>query len=122
MQIQLPKQTGEIFTILSKNNFISSNGSNWRLYDLIREEGNYKILKDYFGHINFSLEAGHNYFYFSQPVETGIAAEKKLEIFSNYIDILDFFSCLDTKPTPGTRYRPTKVAEECFSNERLKLK
>ena len=29
---------------------------------------------------------------------------------------------MDQKPTVGTRYRVTQIAEECFSNERLKQK
>lgn len=120
--MNIPKQTAEIFAILSKGNFISSNGSRARLFDTISHQDNFKALKEYFAHIGYHLESGHNYFYFSQPEETNTIMEKKLEQFSHYIDMLDFFSCMDTKPSAGTRYRVTQVAEECYTNERLKQK
>lgn len=118
----LPKQTAEIFTILSRGNFISSNGSKGRLFDVINYEVNYDLLRQYFGHTGFTLEKGHNYFYFSQPDEPNLVMEKKLEQFAYYIDVMDFFSSMDLKPSVGTRYRITQIAEECFSNERLKQK
>ena len=117
-----PKQTPEIFSILSKGNFISSNGSKGKLYEVISYEDNFHILKEFFGHTGYILEHGHNYYYFSQLEETNTLMEKKLEQFAYYIDVMDFFSSMDTKPTVGTRYRVTQIAEECFSNERLKQK
>jgi hypothetical protein len=120
--IHLPKQTSEIFSVLSKGNFISANGSLGRLYDVIHEEAHFKALKDYFGCIGFYLESGYNYYYFSQEEESNAIMEKKLEQFAHYIDIMDFFSCLDSKPVVGMRYRATQIAEECYANERLKQK
>lgn len=120
--MNVPKQTAEIFSILSKGNFISSNGSHGRLFDVINHEDNFNLLKAYFEHTGFTLERGHNYFYFSQEEEITAHVEKKLEQFSHYIDIMDFFSCMDLKPTVGTRYRVTQIAEECYANERLKQK
>ena len=119
---QIPKQSPEIFAILSRGNFISSNGSKGKLYDIIAFEDNFAILKELFGHTGFTLEHGHNYYYFSQPEEPNQTLEKKLEQFAYYIDVMDFFSSMDKKPTVGTRYRITQIAEECFSNERLKQK
>lgn len=120
--MNLPKQTPEIFSILSRGNFISSNGSRGKLYDIIDHEGNFELLKEYFRHTGYTLERGHNYVYFSQSDEPNLILEKKLEQFSYYIDVMDFFSSMDTKPSVGTRYRVTQIAEECFSNERLKQK
>lgn len=120
--MNLPKQTPEIFSILSRGNFISSNGSKGKLFDVINYEDNFSLLKEFFRHTGYSLERGHNYFYFSQPDEANLIMEKKLEQFAYYIDVLDFFSSMDLKPTVGTRYRITQIAEECFSNERLKQK
>lgn len=120
--INLPKQTPEIFSILSRGNFISSNGSKGKLFDIISFEGNYELLRQYFSHTGYMLERGHNYYYFSQPEEPNMVMEKKLEQFAYYIDVMDFFSSMDLKPTVGTRYRITQIAEECFSNERLKQK
>jgi hypothetical protein len=118
----IPKQTPEIFSILSRGHFISSNGSRGRLYDIINHQENHPLLKELFGHTGYTLEHGHNYYYFSQPDEANQSVEKKLEQFAYYIDVMDFFSSMDQKPTVGTRYRVTQIAEECFSNERLKQK
>lgn len=120
--MNVPKQTPEIFSILSRGNFISSNGSKGKLYDIINYGENFELLKEFFSHTGYVLERGHNYVYFSQPDEPNIVMEKKLEQFSYYIDVMDFFSSMDTKPSVGTRYRITQIAEECFSNERLKQK
>jgi hypothetical protein len=118
----IPKQTPEIFSILSRGHFISSNGSKGKLYDIISQQENYPVLKELFGHTGYVLEHGHNYYYFSQPDEPNQSLEKKLELVATYIDVMDFFSSMDQKPTVGTRYRITQIAEECFSNERLKQK
>jgi len=118
----IPKQTPEIFAILSRGNFISSNGSKGKLFDVIGYEENFDLLKQFFSHTGYTLERGHNYYYFSQQEEANLVIEKKLEQFSYYIDVMDFFSSMDLKPTVGTRYRVTQIAEECFSNERLKQK
>ncbi len=122
MKLNIPKQTSEIFSLLSKGNFISSNGQHHRLIEIISQEGNFDALKEYFSHIRYSLERGFNYYYFSQQEENNTAIEKKLEQFSYYIDTLDFFSCLDNKPVVGTRYRITQLAEECYADERLRQK
>ncbi len=118
----IPKQAPEIFSILSRGHFISSNGSKGKLYDLINYEQNFALLEELFGHTGYKLEHGHNYYYFSQPEEPNLIMEKKLEQFAKYIDVMDFFSSMDLKPSVGTRYRTTQIAEECFSNERLKQK
>lgn len=120
--MNVPKQTAEIFSILSRGHFISSNGSKGKLFDVISFEENYELLRQYFAHTGYSLERGHNYFYFSQPDEPNMVVEKKLEQYAYYIDVMDFFSSMDLKPSVGTRYRITQIAEECFSNERLKQK
>ena len=57
----------EIFEILSKGRFISSNSTdseNRLLYKPI--EDNYNELRDYFETINFRLASGNEYFYFSR--------------------------------------------------------
>lgn len=118
----IPKQTPEIFAILSRGHFISSNGSKGKLYDIISQQENYPMLKEFFSHTGYTLEHGHNYYYFSQSDEPNQSVEKKLEQFAYYIGVMDFFSSMDQKPTVGTRYRVTQIAEECFSNERLKQK
>lgn len=118
----IPKQTPEIFATLSRGQFISSNGSKGKLFDVINTEENFDLLREFFSHTGYTLEQGHNYYYFSQPDEPAMIMEKKLEQFAYYIDVMDFFSSMDLKPSVGTRYRITQIAEECFSNERLKQK
>lgn len=120
--MNVPKQTAEIFSILSKGNFISSNGSRGKLFDIINYEDNFALLKEFYSHVGYNLERGYNYYYFSQRDDNNTLMEKKLEQFAYYIDVMDFFSSMDTKPVVGTRYRVTQIAEECYSNERLKQK
>jgi len=61
----VPKQTAEIYGILRKGQFISSNSSDKRmseLYKVIEDEQNFENLYDYFLNINRILEKGNEYF------------------------------------------------------------
>ena len=74
------KQTAEIFEILSKGGFISSDSTNpniRQLYTVI--EDNQSELYDFFAAINFVLESGNEYYYFSRR-ENKVDLERKLEI------------------------------------------
>ena len=74
------KQTAEIFEILSKGGFISSDSTNpniRQLYAVI--EDNQSELYDFFAAINFILESGNEYYYFSRQ-ENKVDLERKLEI------------------------------------------
>ena len=74
------KQTAEIFEILSKGDFISSNSTlqnHQRLYDLIEE--NFTEFYEYFKAINLLLQQGDEYFYFSRE-ESKTDLARKLEI------------------------------------------
>ena len=63
----LPVQTAQIYDYLSKGNFLCSNTSVKELRTLFSVvEDNFERLRDYFSHINFVLEQGNNYFYFSR--------------------------------------------------------
>lgn len=121
----LPKQTHEIFSVMARGNFISSNGtkdSMGRLYDIINNPENFDRLQAYFNVIRYNIERGNNYFYFSKLHEPNSELEKKLERFEKYIDIIDLFASMDNKITIGTRFRPSEIAEECNANVRLKQK
>ena len=90
--MEVPVQTAEIFKILNKGQFISSNSSDKNisnLYNIIEDEQNFEQLADYFSNINFSLEKGDEYFYFCRP-ETKVDLEKKIEKAFEWIDIIDF--------------------------------
>jgi hypothetical protein len=125
MEYKLPKQTHDIFAIMARGHFISSNGTKDgmnRLYDIINDPENFEHLQEYFSHIRYRIERGNNFFYFSKIDEANSIVEKKLETFEKYIDIIDLFASLDNKITIGTRFRTGQLAEECISNVRLKQK
>ncbi len=125
MEYKLPKQIHEIFAIMARGHFISSNGSKDgmnRMYDIINDVENFEHLQEYFSHIRYRIERGNNFFYFSKIDEANSIVEKKLETFEKYIDIIDLFASLDNKITIGTRFRTGSLAEECNANVRLKQK
>lgn len=124
-ELQLPKQTHEIFNILARGHFISSNGTKEgmnKLYDILNDPENFEKLQNFFGILKYKIEKGNNYFYFSKLNEPPSITEKKLETFEKYIDIIDLFASLDNKITIGSRFRPSEIAEECNANIRLKQK
>ena len=97
----LPVQTAQIYDYLSKGNFLCSNTSVKELRTLFSVvEDNFERLRDYFSHINFVLEQGNNYFYFSRK-EPRATLEQKLQRFFAWIDIMDFFCTYDTAFGPG---------------------
>lgn len=121
----LPKQTHDIFAIMARGHFISSNGTKdgmGRLYDIINNPENFDRLQAYFNVIRYNIERGNNYFYFSKTSEANSIIEKKLETFERYIDVVDLFASMDNKITIGSRFRPSEIAEECNANVRLKQK
>lgn len=121
----LPKQTHDIFAIMARGHFISSNGTKDgmnRLYDIINNPDNFDRLQSYFNVIRYNIERGNNFFYFSRINEANSLIEKKLETFERYIDIIDLFASMDNKITIGSRFRPSEIAEECNANVRLKQK
>jgi tetratricopeptide (TPR) repeat protein len=121
----LPKQTHDIFAIMARGHFISSNGSKdnmGRLYDIIANPDNFDRLQAYFNVIRYNIERGNNYFYFSRLHEANSLIEQKLETFERYIDVIDLFASMDNKITIGSRFRPSEIAEECNANVRLKQK
>jgi hypothetical protein len=121
----LPKQTHDIFAIMARGHFISSNGTKDgmnRLYDIINNPENFDRLQAYFNVIRYNIERGNNYFYFSRINEANSLIEQKLETFERYIDVIDLFASMDNKITIGSRFRPSEIAEECNANVRLKQK
>lgn len=123
--VKLPKQTHEIFSVMARGNFISSNGTKDgmnRLYDVINNPENFDNLQAYFNVIKYNIERGNNFFYFAKIDEANSLIEKKLETFEKYIDIIDLFASMDNKITIGSRFRPSEIAEECNANVRLKQK
>lgn len=118
----LPKHTVKIFETLSKGAFISSNSNNADMRDLYDAiDNSFETLFDYFNAINFRLERGNEYFYFSRP-EIKVEIERKLESAYRWIDILDFFKAVNPAFGSGAKLSPSAIAEQCKVNSDLKLK
>ncbi len=118
----LPIHTVKIFETLGKGGFISSNSSKSdtrELYDII--DTNFETLLDYFDAINFKLERGNEYFYFSRN-ETKVEVERKLDSAYKWIDIYDFFKAVNPSFGPGAKLSPSHIAEQCKVNSELKMK
>jgi hypothetical protein len=122
--MEVPVQTAEIFKILSKGHFISSNSSNKlisNLYNIIEDERHFENLCHFFLNINFVLEKGHEYFYFSRP-ETKTDLEKKLERAFEWIDIIDFFKTFDNSFSTGYRFTPSEILVRIKTDAELETK
>lgn len=122
--MEAPKQIAVIFEILSKGQFISSNSSDeWirKLYSVIEDEQNFEYLYDYFRNINFTLEKGDEYYYFSR-VENKIDLERKIEQAFKWIDILDFLKIFDSSFGSGYRFTPSDILVKLNLDAELKSK
>lgn len=109
--MRVPSQTAEIFEILSKGQFICSNSTNdsiRQLYSVIEDEENYENLYDYFRSINFTIERGDEYFYFSR-VEDKADLERKITNAFKWIDMLDFLKTFDNSFGSGYRFTPSDL-------------
>ncbi|SHG28710.1 condensin complex protein MksE [Dysgonomonas macrotermitis] len=123
--MKVPKQTAEIFELLSKRQFICSNSSDIhisKLYEIIDDLDNFDALYDYFNAINFILEKGDEYYYFSRKNESRADLERKLEIACRWIDILDFLKTFDNNFASGYNFTPMQVATEVSVQAVLKNK
>ncbi len=107
--MELPDKTSEIFDKLSKGQFICSNssdGSNNGLYEIINEHE--VALYDFFARINFVLERGDEYFYFSRR-EGKAEIESKIARAEKWIDIIDFLKAYDNSFGSGYRFYPNDI-------------
>lgn len=124
-KMSIPRQTNEIFELLSKGQFICSNSSDNRiskLYEIIDESDNYELLYEYFVAINFILERGDEYFYFSRKDESKADIERKLEIAFRWIDIVDFFKTYDNSFASGYSFTPSEITVKISVDAVLKSK
>lgn len=79
----LTKYTSDIFDVLRKGQFICSNSPNdhiQTLYKVLEDENTFEDLYEYFYQINYILEHGNEYFYFSrsEKMQTSTGNWKKL--------------------------------------------
>jgi hypothetical protein len=120
-----PRQTGEIFEILSSGQFICSNSAEARiskLYDIIDENEKYELLYDYFSAIGFLLEKGDEFYYFSRKNESKADLERKLETACKWIDVLDFFKTFDNAFVSGYSFTTQEIVVQIKVDAVLKSK
>lgn len=119
------RQTGEIFEILSKGQFICSNSTDMRickLFEIIDEDDNYEWLYDYFLTINFILEKGDEFYFFSRKGESRAELERKLETAFKWIDIVDFLKAFDNSFSSGYSFTPSEITVKISVDAVLKNK
>lgn len=122
--MEVPSQTADIFKILSKGQFISANSSDKiisNFYNIIDEEQHFENLYEYFLSINFELEKGDEYFYFSRR-ETKVDLENKIETAFRWIDIIDFLKTFDNSFGAGYRFTPAEILVRIKTDAELETK
>lgn len=123
--MNVPRQTGRIFEILSSGQFICSNSTDSqvsKLYDIIDDSDKYEELYYYFAAIGFTLEKGDEFYYFSRKNEAKPDLERKLETACKWIDILDFFKTFDNAFGSGYSLSPQEVSVKIRVDAVLKSK
>ena len=123
--MNVPRQTGEIFDVLSGGQFICSNSADARiskLYDVIDDNEKYELLYDYFSAIGFLLEKGDEFYYFSRKNESKVDLERKLETACKWIDILDFFKTFDNAFVSGYSFTTQEIVVRIKVDAVLKSK
>ena len=123
--MNVPRQTGEIFEILSSGQFICSNSADVRiskLYDIIDDNEKYELLYDYFSAIGFLLEKGDEFYYFSRKNESKADLERKLETACKWIDVLDFFKTFDNAFVSGYSFTTQEIVVQIKIDAVLKSK
>lgn len=123
--MNVPRQTGEIFELLSKGQFICSNSSDFRiskLCEVLDDNENFETLYEYFYSINFILEKGDEYYYFSRKDESKVDLERKLVAAYKWIDIVDFFKTFDNAFASGYSFSPAEIAVKISVEAVLKNK
>lgn len=116
------KYTSEVFQRLSRGQFISSNSVDAEtraIYDDI--ECNQAEYEEYFSLIDFRLEAGDGYYYFSRK-EGKATIENKLQSLFSWIEYLDFLKAYDTTFGTGTQFSLARIEVRLSADLELKEK
>lgn len=116
------KYTAGIFETLSKGKFICSNSADdntRKLYNVVDEQ--FDELYNYFIAINFVLERGDEYFYFSRN-EAKATLESKIEQAYRWVDVVDFFMAFNNSFAPGFRFSPSDIEVQVKMDASLKDK
>lgn len=122
LSIQIPDNTASIFEYMQKGQFVCSNSTDMDIRDMYNTiDENYEPLYQYFSQINYTLERGNEYFYFSR-LESKTTLEQKILRAYYWIDILDFFKTYDETFGAGFRFQPEQILVEANINVLLQNK
>ncbi len=116
------KYTADIFETLGKGKFICSNSVDdhtRKLYNVIDEQ--FEELYNYFIAINFVLERGDEFFYFSRN-EVKATLESKIEQAYRWVDVVDFCMAFNNGFAPGFRFSPSDILVQAKMDAGLKDK
>lgn len=122
--MMISKYTAEIFDVLRRGLFICSNSPDEhisKLYRVLEDPSTFDALRNYFMQIDYVLEQGNEYFYFSRS-EQKADLERKLENAFAWIDYLDFCKSFDTAFDVGFRFTPADIVNQLKNNADLKSK
>lgn len=118
------KNIASIFKILRQGQFICSNSPDeqmQRLYNYLDDTDNFEQLYDYFLHIDYVLEQGDEFFYFSRQ-ENNATLQNKLDRAFDWIDWVDFFKTYDSAFDVGYRFSAAEIVSQLTNNADLKNK
>lgn len=114
-------KTAEIFDILSKGQFISSNAVDEdRRYTYKYLEENRDKLSQKYEEIGFQLNSGNNFFYFSKSNENNQGIENKIEKALRWLNILAFFTTYRKDLCRGARLYAYDILPKIELNPSLK--
>ena len=120
----ITKYTSDIFEVLRRGQFICSNSPNEQiqtLYKTLEDDKIFEDLYNYFHQINYILEQGNEYFFFSRE-EKNVDLDRKIEKAFSWIDILDFFKTFDSSFDVGYRFTPSDIVNQLKNNADLMSK
>lgn len=123
--MSVPRQTGEIFELLSKGQFICSNSADVRIYklfEIIDNSETYEELYEHYSSISFILEKGDEFYYFSRKNESKADLERKLDTACRWIDIVDFFKAFNNSFASGFCFSPSEIEVKINIDAILKSK
>ena len=114
--------TEEIFNLLSKGGFISSNSLSphiKRYYDALEDD--FADYRDYYQGIGFYLEGGDGYYLFTRK-EAKIDLERKIEAATKWIDYVYFLKTFNATFGPGFVLRKADIELQISCDLELKEK
>lgn len=116
------KYTSEVFQRLSRGQFISANSIYPEVKAIYADiEDNENEYSYYFSQIDFQLESGDGYYYFSRS-EQKVIIENKLRSLLVWIDYLDFLISFDSTFGAGTQFTLAQLEVRVGSDVELKDK